>query len=135
VLWVFGTLYGRDHRRPSSALTTSCLHMVCGGAQLLLISVLSGESWTPKQADTASAWLAFLYLIVAGSWLGFGSYTWLVSRVSSAQLSTHAYVNPLVAVFLGVWLLDEPSSPKLIVPTLAILAGVVLVQLPASKST
>lgn len=55
-------------------------------------------------------------------------------RVSPSKLSTYAYVNPLVAVFLGVWLLDEPSGPKLILPTLAILLGVVFVQLPARKA-
>lgn len=132
--WAFGTMYSRHNASPASALEASALHMFCGGVELLLVSVLSGESWTPKQPDTFGAWTAFVYLIVAGSWLGFGSYTWLVPRVSPSKLSTYAYVNPLVAVFLGVWLLDEPSGPKLLVPTLAILLGVVLVQLPARKS-
>jgi drug/metabolite transporter (DMT)-like permease len=131
--WAFGTMYSRHNAGPSSALEASALHMFCGGVTLLIVSVLCGESWTPKQPDAFAAWTAFVYLIVAGSWLGFGSYTWLVPRVSPSKLSTYAYVNPLVAVLLGVWLLDEPSGPKLIVPTLAILLGVVLVQLPARR--
>jgi drug/metabolite transporter (DMT)-like permease len=131
--WAFGTMYSRHNAGPSSALEASALQMFCGGVELLIVSVASGESWTPKQPDVVGASLACLYLIVAGSWLGFGSYTWLVPRVSPSKLSTYAYVNPLVAVLLGVWLLDEPSGPKLILPALAILLGVVLVQLPARK--
>ncbi|HET8939366.1 MAG TPA: EamA family transporter [Polyangiales bacterium] len=132
--WAFGTMFSRHRAGPSSALEASALHMFCGGVELVIVSVLSGESWAAKQPDTFNAWVACVYLIVIGSWLGFGSYTWLVPRVSPSKLSTYAYVNPLVAVFLGVWLLDEPAGPKLIVPTLAILSGVVLVQLPARRA-
>jgi drug/metabolite transporter (DMT)-like permease len=109
--------------------------MFCGGLSLLLVAAASGEvaRW-PAVTLEPSATLAVLYLIVAGSWLGFGSYVWLLDQVTPAQLSTYAFVNPAVAVVLGTWLLREPVTPALGVGAALILGGVVLVQLPQRTS-
>jgi drug/metabolite transporter (DMT)-like permease len=133
--WAFGSLFAKHSDKPASALMTSSLQMVCGGAELLALSLLAGESTqlAAASAPPAEAWLALAYLIVAGSWLGFGSYVWLLGRVSPEKLSTYAYVNPLVAVLLGVMFLDEPWSARLFGPALLILLGVLIVQLPAAR--
>lgn len=133
--WAFGSLFARYSDKPASAFMSSALQMLCGGAELLVLSLMSGERWQASgtPAQLTDAWLALVYLICAGSWLGFGSYMWLLARVSPVKLSTYAYVNPLVAVLLGVWLLDEPWSPGLAGPALLILLGVVIVQLPAAR--
>ena len=135
--WAFGSLYARYAEKPASGFMSSALQMLCGGAELVLLSLLTAEPWhaTGTPAQLTEAWLALVYLIVAGSWLGFSSYMWLLSRVSPVKLSTYAYVNPLVAVLLGVWFLDEPFSWGLLGPALLILLGVVIVQLPAARRT
>ncbi|MEY4583464.1 MAG: hypothetical protein RL701_8167 [Pseudomonadota bacterium] len=129
--WAFGSLYGKYRERPASLFMTSALQMLCGGVELLLLSCALGE---PAQLQHLTigreVWFAFVYLIVFGSWLGFGSYVWLLARVSTTRLSTYAFVNPLVAVVLGAWLLHEPFSARSLGPALLILAGVAIVQLP-----
>jgi len=134
--WAFGSLFAKHSDRPESAFMTSALQMLCGGVELVVVSALAGESWLAPSAGPplTEAWLALVYLIVFGSWLGFGSYMWLLQRVSPEKLSTYAYVNPLVAVLLGVWLLDEPFTASLLGPALLVLAGVVIVQLPAARA-
>ena len=133
--WAFGSLWAKHTDKPASAFMTSALQMLCGGAELLVLSWLVREPWQlpAASAQLTDAWLALAYLIFAGSWLGFGSYMWLLARVSPEKLSTYAYVNPLVAVLLGVFFLGEPWSARLIGPALLILLGVVIVQLPAAR--
>lgn len=110
----------------------SATQMFCGGSSLCTVALLAGE---PAQL-TAAIWSreaigSVLYLIVFGWWLGFGSYVWLLGRVTPAKLSTYANVNPIVAVILGAVFLDEPLTLGLLQATVLILGGVVLVQLPA----
>jgi drug/metabolite transporter (DMT)-like permease len=110
----------------------SATQMFCGGLCLLGVACATGEvaRWPLIRFDATASW-AVLYLIIAGSWLGYGSYAWLLERVSPGKLSTYAFVNPAVAILLGAWLLDEPVTAALGVGALLILSGVVLVQLPA----
>lgn len=136
LLWAGGSLYGKHHEQPASVWMWSATQMFCGGLSLCLVALCRSE---PAQL-TAAIWSgaglgSVLYLIVFGSWLGFGSYVWLLARVSPAQLSTYAYVNPIVAVILGAVFLDEPVTVGLLWAGVLILAGVVLVQLPARART
>jgi drug/metabolite transporter (DMT)-like permease len=135
LLWAGGSLYGKHHEQPSSVWMWSAAQMLSGGLALCAIALVTGE---PSQL-TAAIWSdvglgSVVYLIVFGSWLGFGSYVWLLGRVSPAQLSTYAYVNPIVAVALGATFLGEPVTSGLVQAGLLILGGVILVQLPARAS-
>jgi drug/metabolite transporter (DMT)-like permease len=71
---------------------------------------------------------AFAYLVVFGSWLGFGAYAWLLPRVSPAKLATYAYVNPLIALGLGAAVLHEPVTPRTALSAAVILLAVAVVQ-------
>jgi drug/metabolite transporter (DMT)-like permease len=125
-------LFGKHRERPASLFMTSSMQMLCGGLELLLLSCALGEPAQLQHVTVSrEVWFALGYLVVFGSWLGFGSYVWLLARVSTTRLSTYAFVNPLVAVVLGAWLLHEPFSARLAGPALLILAGVAIVQLPA----
>src|SRR5207237_8404947 len=78
-------------------------------------------------AGTGSSWLGLLYLIVVGSFVGFSCYLWLLRNVRTSLVSTYAYVNPLVAVTLGVVVLGESLAGRELVAGAVILASVALI--------
>jgi drug/metabolite transporter (DMT)-like permease len=71
--------------------------------------------------------LAILYLVVAGSWIGFTAYIWLLRHVPTSKVATYAYVNPIVAVFLGWFILDEKIDAFILAGTAIIVVGVAMV--------
>jgi drug/metabolite transporter (DMT)-like permease len=111
----------------------AALQMMTGGMVLFGIAALIGE---PARLNLTSigprAWAAFIYLIVVGSWAGFSAYAWMIRHASPAKVSTYAYVNPAVAVFLGWVCLGEPLTPSVLVSVGTIIAGVVLITLNGS---
>jgi drug/metabolite transporter (DMT)-like permease len=70
---------------------------------------------------------ALVYLIVAGSLIAFSAYIWLLRHASAARVSTYAYANPVVALFLGWALADEPLTPRTLVAAAVILTAVMMV--------
>ena len=127
-LWAAGTIYSQRVKLPASTVLSAAMQMVAGGAALLIASLLAGESATFNVAGvTAKSVFALAYLIVFGSIIAFTVFTWLVTVSSSSQVSTYAYVNPVVAVFLGWALADERIGIRTIAATVIILASVALV--------
>jgi drug/metabolite transporter (DMT)-like permease len=102
--------------------------MIAGGALLLLTSAATRE-WAGFSLSAVSlrSVLALGYLIVAGSLLGFTAYVFLLAATTPARVSTYAYVNPVVAVFLGWALLSEPISLRMAVAAVIIVAAVALI--------
>jgi drug/metabolite transporter (DMT)-like permease len=98
--------------------------LLAGGVLFLLFAILQGEP--ARFRWEAESLLAFAYLTVVGSCLGYGSYLWLLYHVSAARAATFAYVNPVVAVLLGWLLLGEPLGAFVILGTLVIVPAVVL---------
>jgi drug/metabolite transporter (DMT)-like permease len=128
LLWAVGTSYTRQVRLPASKMLSASMQMIAGGLLLLLGGLLTGETRQLHPAAlTARSILSLSYLIVFGSIIAFTVYTWLVSVSSPSMLSTYAYVNPVVAVFLGWALAGEGLSLRMLSATAVILAGVVLV--------
>jgi len=128
LLWAVGTGYTRRVRMPESKLLSAAMQMLSGGVLLLLIALFSGEvSGLHLAAVTARSALSLAYLIVLGSIVAFSVYTWLVSASSPSMLSTYAYVNPVIAVFLGWALASEALGVRTVVATAVIVAGVILV--------
>lgn len=127
--WAAGSIYMKRRRPSTPPLMAAAAQSLVAGALLALIGVADGETarWTWNREALA----ALAYLIVFGSCLAYAAYVWLLHEVSPALLGTYAYVNPLVAVVLGAWLLDETLAPLQFAGMLVILAGVVLVSLPA----
>ncbi|WPO99400.1 drug/metabolite exporter YedA [Pseudomonas sp. HR96] len=125
--WAFGSVWSRSLPLPPGAMA-SAAEMLVGGAVLLLGSVLSGERMT--QMPTASGWLALLYLILFGSILAFSAYMYLLKHVRPAAATSYAYVNPAVAVLLGVLFVDERVGLAECLAMLVIIGAVVLIGLP-----
>lgn len=123
--WAVGSIYSRQAQLPDSPLLLTGMEMMLGGVFLLGMSVALGEwnGFSFAQVTTAS-WLGFLYLILIGSFLGFTAYVFLLGVTTPAKLSTYAYVNPVVAVFLGWALLSEPITLITLVASAIIIAGV-----------
>src|SRR5437899_11955245 len=103
-----GSVYFRNVPLPNTLLLVSGMEMLAGGALLLAASLISQE-WAGFQPGNVSflSLVSFIYLIVFGSLIGFSSYVWLLTNTATASVSTDAYVNPLVAVFLGFFLRGE----------------------------
>lgn len=105
ISWAGGSLISRYAVLPKSPYMNMALQMLCGGPVLLILATLRHE-WTlfDVQRVTFNAWLALGYLIFFGSIIAYSAYIWLLKNVNPTWVSTYAFVNPVVAVFLG-WLL------------------------------
>jgi drug/metabolite transporter (DMT)-like permease len=136
LLWGVGMLYMRYASGPAEPFTASGIQMLCGSGWLLLASVASGEllHFTPA-AITGRSVFAWSYLVVFGSLIGFSTFTWLMKHSTPARVSTYAYVNPVVAVFLGWFVLHEPVSPRIFVAAGVIIAGVAVITIAKNKKT
>jgi drug/metabolite transporter (DMT)-like permease len=121
---------------PPDPLLRAGMQMLCGALMLSLASVARGEPGSLTAAAFSSRSLfALAYLIVFGSVLAFACYTWLLKQVRADSVATHVFVNPLVAVALGVWLGGERLQPGHLVAGLLILCSVcVIVFRPASRA-
>ena len=135
VCWGIGSIYSRHAKHGADPLLASALQMLGGGAALLLVAVPHGDFAALRlSAIPARAWGAFVYLIAIGSLVGFSTFVWLMKHSTPARVSTYAYVNPIVAVFLGWLLLHEPIGPRTLVASTIIITAVVIITLQKAKS-
>jgi drug/metabolite transporter (DMT)-like permease len=106
----------------------SAMQMSCGGAILVVVSLATGQydGFSLAQVSTRS-WIAFLYLIVFGSWFGFSAFVYLLSVTTPARVATYAYVNPVVAVLLGWSFAGEAFTPRMLVAAAIIVGAVALI--------
>jgi drug/metabolite transporter (DMT)-like permease len=125
--WGLGTVYAGHAPRPQSALMASAIEMLCAGVILVVLSGLTGE-WSRVGLSGRSA-LAVGYLIVFGSLIAYTAYTWLLDHAAPRVVGTYAFVNPVVAVLLGWWILHEPLTARTLLATGVIAAGVALIVL------
>jgi len=132
VLWAAGSLYVKHVERPASPFVGAAVQMLAGGAVVSVVACALGET-TGFRINQIShrSWAAWLYLITFGSWLGYSAYNYLLAHVSSAAVSTYAFVNPVIAVGLGWWLANEAFAPRMIAAAVIIVAGVVIITWPA----
>ncbi|MGH9743545.1 MAG: EamA family transporter [Candidatus Acidiferrum sp.] len=103
--WACGSIYSKHNDLPSSPMLGVAMQSIVGGSALWIVGLLSGEGRQLHfAAISARSWIAVAYLIVFGSGIGFTAYVYLLKRSSAARVSTYAFVNPVVALFLGwVW--------------------------------
>jgi drug/metabolite transporter (DMT)-like permease len=123
--WAAGSLYSRGASLPKRPLVSAGLASVCGGVLLLAGSAVTGE--LARATYTWEALAAIAYLIVAGSLVGFSSYVWLLRVAPTSLVATYAYMNPIVAVFLGWLLLDEDITLRMALAGAAVVASVALI--------
>lgn len=128
ISWALGSIYNRGARLPASPILGTGMQMLVGALGLFALGTISGE-WSqldPSSISTRSI-LGMVYLIVFGSWVGFVSYIWLLRVAPTMLVSTYAYVNPLVAIFMGSLLAGEELTPRVLIATVVILGSVALI--------
>ena len=129
-LWSLGSIYTRNADLPESTLLFTGMEMLMGSIGLFLVSTFKGEFVHFQIASVStSSLLGLLYLITFGSLIGFTSYAWLLRNAPVSLVSTYAYVNPIVAVFLGGLFLQESLSPRILLAAFIIVGSVFLVNL------
>jgi drug/metabolite transporter (DMT)-like permease len=128
ILWSSGSIYARGADMPKSTLLSTGMQMLAGSVALFIVSVLTGELNGFSFADVSiRSWWGLLYLITFGSLVGFVAYGWLLHNAPISLVSTYAYVNPVVAVFLGWLLADELLNGRIAVASTIIIGSVILI--------
>jgi drug/metabolite transporter (DMT)-like permease len=124
--WALGSVLAKKWKSPEvDPFSAIAWQMIAAGiANLLFATALRDHSravWTARGVG------AIVYLIVCGSWIGYTAYIWLLGHVPTSKVSTYAYVNPVVAVFLGWLILHEPITPYILAGSAIVVASVALV--------
>jgi len=126
--WSAGSVWSRSAPMPRRPLVMTGMEMLCGGIGCLVAGLLTGElSDVHLSAVPARSWVSLAYLVLFGSMLAYTAYVWLLGNAPLLLVTTYAYVNPLVAVLLGVLLLGEAFTARTGVATVVIVAGVALI--------
>src|SRR5467141_4334239 len=134
ISWSIASVLSRKLPLPPSKVMSSGAQMLAGGVFLALTAVALGEfSSIHPWAISRGAWLSLLYLIVAGSIIGYTAYVWLIHHESPTKVGTYAYVNPVVAVVVGYFLGGESLGLRTILGTLFVLLSVVLITMKRTK--
>jgi drug/metabolite transporter (DMT)-like permease len=124
--WSFGTVYTSKQKLSVDILFNVGLQMLIAGFVMLIICGLTGKY--ANLADTGHAsWFALIYLVVFGSLIAYSAFVFAISKLPPALVSIYAYINPIVAVGLGWFLLQEKMNSNMILGTLITLGGVWLV--------
>jgi drug/metabolite transporter (DMT)-like permease len=132
--WALGSLYAAHAPRLSYPMQATAMQMLCGGLWLWLTGLVAGElKGFHLSAVTASSDWALLYLIVFGSMIGYTAYGFLVRNAPPGKVSTYAYVNPVIALFLGWFLGGEGISGSSIAGACIIIGAVLIINLNRSK--
>lgn len=124
--WAAGSVYSKRTAFKGSIVVQIGVQMLSGGLLQALMGIATGEA-ARLNPEPSGIW-ALLYLIMMGSLVGYTSYIYLINVWPISKAGTYAYINPIVAMFLGWLILGEPVTVKMIISTVFILAGVLIVQ-------
>lgn len=133
--WATGSIYSRRAPTPPLPRVWVGMQMLVGGGLLLTASAVAGE-WARVDPSAVSfrSVVALLYLIVFGAIVGYSAYIWLLSATTPARVATYAYVNPVVALFLGWAVAGEPLTPRSLLAGAVIIGAVVVITTERSAS-
>lgn len=127
-LWALGSFASPRVRLPEDAFLSTAIQMLCGGALMGVMGLVAGEASGLHPEDvSADSLLALGYLVTAGSLLAFTAYVWLLQNAPISAVSTYAYVNPVIAIFLGWLILSEEITPFVLGGAAVIVASVAIV--------
>ncbi len=130
ITWSGGSLYSKYKSSEDSIIVTSTWQMLAAGIAFLpgiiIRNEFNGFQWRTVSVD---AWMAVIYLVVLGSIAGFSAYVWLLKERPAMQVSTYAYVNPVVAVLLGVFFANEHISSIQVIGLIIILGSVFMINM------
>jgi len=126
--WACGSLYSKHGAMPSSPLLSMAMQSFAGGVILMIAGLFAGEfQGLHFAAISLRAWLALGYLILFGSGIGFSAYIYILRNSTAARVATYAFVNPVVALFLGWLLVGETITLRTVLAAGVILTAVILV--------
>lgn len=125
-IWALGTLYSKHQKLGIHPLMSASVQMLTAGILQTLLGAILGE--VSELSVTTNGLLAYLYLVFFGSLLGYASYIYAISHLPVSLVSTYAYINPIIALFLGWLILNEPLNIYIFIASIIILAGVYLVK-------
>ena len=126
ISWSYGSVYSSRNKISFDILYAVGLQMLTAGIIMLVVSFASGKYVQPHEIGMQSIY-ALLYLIVFGSLIAYSAYVFAISRLPATLVSIYAYINPVVALLLGWWLLSEKLNTAMVTGALITLAGVYLV--------
>jgi drug/metabolite transporter (DMT)-like permease len=123
--WALGSVLSKRWQSGMDVFSSTGWQVTAAGAANFLFALVNGDfsrvTWTPRGVS------AVLYLVVCGSWIGYTAYIWLLEHVPTPKVSTYAYVNPVVAVFLGWLILHEHVDRFILLGSAIVVLSVVLV--------
>lgn len=125
-IWATASFFSSRLPTPKDSFALTTYELLSGGVVLLVIGLVLGERVSLAEISLRS-WGGWLFLVVAGSVVAFSSFTWLINKAPISLASTYAYVNPAVAVILGLLLYSEAITSDVVVGLTIVLGGVVLV--------
>jgi drug/metabolite transporter (DMT)-like permease len=134
ISWSFGTVFASRYKPDTEIMFSVGLQMLIAGCIMLLVCGVSGKYVNLMEANAAALW-GLLYLILIGSLLTYSAFVFAVSKLPPTQVSIYAYINPIVAIFLGWLILQEQMSMNVITGTLITLGGVYLVNKEFKKQS
>ena len=123
VMWSVGSFVAARVTMPADPFTATTYEMLAGGVIMLPFGLATAGSFSPSTASI----LAWLYLVTFGSVVGYTAYTWLLHHAPLGTVSTYAYVNPVVAIILGVLFRDESLTTQILVGAAIVVASVAVV--------
>jgi drug/metabolite transporter (DMT)-like permease len=122
--WAYGSLFVGKAELPPNYFVNTGYQMVTGGLMLVFVSLLIGEPWSLPTTWSSDVQISMLLLIFLGSIVAFTSFNYLLKIVSPEKVATSTYVNPIVALFLGWYFLDEQITLQSIIAAIVLLTGV-----------
>ena len=133
VVWAIGSFWSQKIELPKSPLTTAAIQTLFGGMCAVLIGALRGERTSSFfSASESETWIAFIYISVMGA-IAYSAYAFLLVNTPISLVATHAFVNPVVAIFLGNLLRNEKISLSIILSGVIVVVGIALVVLGEKK--
>ena len=124
VSWAYGSIFVGKANMPSNYFVNTGYQMLSGGIMLAIASICLGETWSSPLTWSVNVQWSMLLLILFGSIIAFTAFNFLLKEVSPEKVATNTYVNPIIALFLGWWILNETITLQSIIAAVVLLTGV-----------
>lgn len=135
IFWSLGSLHSRKADLPNNVFMATGAQMLCGGMVLAIMSFCLGELQQFSVGDvTVSSLLAVFYLAIFGSLIAMTAYMWLLKNATASRVSTYTYINPIIAVFLGWLVLNEPITKEMFLAIVMIVSAVAMIVTMGQRS-
>ena len=122
--WSYGSVFVSKATLPKNYLVSAGYQMIIGGLIQMVISICLQETWSSPSDWSSNVQLSMLLLVIFGGIIAFTAFNYLLKKVSTEKVATSAYVNPIIALFMGWYFLDEKLTTQSIVASIILLTGV-----------